>query len=77
MQVIHTISEGLVAFLMERSDHAKTMMRSVARELLATCVLRQIILQFTPYNINKVRPFLLPDDCSHGTCCTRPEQRSL
>ena len=43
-----------MAFLMERSDHAKTIMRSVARELLCTCVLRALIGQFTPYNINKV-----------------------
>ena len=53
-QVLKQISEGMVAFLMERSDHAKTIMRSVARELLCTCVLRALIGQFTPYNINKV-----------------------
>jgi len=60
MQVIHTMSEGIVAFLMERGDHAKVMMRSVARELLATCVLRALMGQITPYNINKVPVFPRP-----------------
>ena len=53
LQVIQTICEGIVAFLMERSDHAKVMMRSVARELLATCVFRALMGLLTPYNINK------------------------
>lgn len=42
-----------MAFLMERNDHSKVMMRSVARELLATCVMRPLMGLATPYNINK------------------------
>ena len=71
MQVIHTISEGIVAFLMERGDHAKVMMRSVARELLATCVLRALMNQITPYNINKARA--LPHLASHSFLSLRNE----
>lgn len=52
--MIQAICEGIVAFLMERSDHSKVMMRSVARELLATCVFRALMGLLTPYNINKV-----------------------
>lgn len=42
---------------MERNDHAKVMMRSVARELLATCVFRALMGLLTPYNINKVNSY--------------------
>ena len=48
--------EGLVALLMERSDYQKLMMRSVARDLLASLVFRPIMQHITPYNINKVPP---------------------
>lgn len=57
VQVLHTICEGVVAFLLDRSDHAKAMMRSVARELLATCVFRPLLGLVTPYYINKVLQF--------------------
>ncbi len=48
------VSEGLAAFVLERSDSSKTMVRSVARELLASCVLRNLMFYFTPYTLNKV-----------------------
>lgn len=53
-QVLRHISEGLVAFLLERHDHAKPMIRSVARELLCSCALRSAILFFNPYSLNRV-----------------------
>jgi PXA domain len=53
-QVIRMVSEGLAAFVLERSDSSKTMVRSVARELLASCVLRNLTFYFTPYTLNKV-----------------------
>ena len=46
--------EGLVALLMDRADYQKFMMRSVARDLLASLVFRPIMQHMTPYNINKV-----------------------
>lgn len=48
------VSEGLAAFVLERSDSSKTMVRAVARELLASCVLRNLMFYFTPYTLNKV-----------------------
>jgi len=54
-QVLRHISEGLVAFLLERHDHAKPLIRSVARELLCSCALRSAILFFNPYSLNRVR----------------------
>jgi len=56
-QVLRHISEGLVAFLLERHDHAKPMIRSVARELLCSCALRSAILFFNPYSLNRVRAY--------------------
>ena len=54
-QVLRHISEGLVAFLLERHDHAKPLIRSVVRELLCSCALRAAILFFNPYSLNRVR----------------------
>jgi PXA domain len=53
-QVIRMVSEGLAAFVLDRSDSSKTMIRSIARELLGSCVLRNLMFYFTPYTINKV-----------------------
>ncbi len=54
VQVMKQVSEGLVAFMLERHDHAKPILRSVARELLSSCVLRSLMSFFTPYTANKV-----------------------
>lgn len=51
--MVRHIAEGMVAFLLERHDHAKPIMRSVARELLSSCVLRSIMTFFCPYTVNK------------------------
>ena len=56
LQVMRHISEGLVAFMLERHDHAKPILRSVARELLSSCVLRSLMSFFNPYTANKVCP---------------------
>ncbi len=58
--MLRHISEGMVAFLLERHDHAKPIMRSVARELLCSCTLRPLLGFFTPYTANKVRPYKKP-----------------
>ena len=57
--------EGLVALLMDRADYNKYMMRSVARDLLASLVFRPMMQHLTPYNINKVLPLghAVPTDC--------------
>lgn len=44
-----------MAYLLERGDSSKAMLRSVTRELLAAAVLRNIMFYFTPYTLNKVR----------------------
>ena len=56
LQVLRHMCEGLVALLMDRGDYNKYMMRSVARDLLASLVFRPMMQHLTPYNINKVRP---------------------
>ena len=43
----------MVAFMLDRHDHAKPIMRSIARELLSSCVLRSIMTFFSPYTVNK------------------------
>ena len=43
-----------MAFLLERHDHAKPLIRSVVRELLCSCALRSAILFFNPYSLNRV-----------------------
>ncbi len=58
MQVLRHMCEGLVALLMDRPDYHKFMMRSVARDLLASLVFRPIMQHMTPYNINKVHSSL-------------------
>lgn len=67
------VSEGLAAFVLERGDSSKIMIRSVARELLSSCVLRNLMFYFTPYTINKVLfekvRRLLGCDRAHGFVC--------
>ena len=61
MQVLRHMCEGLVALLMDRADYHKFMMRSVARDLLASLVFRPLMQHMTPYNINKVFVHCLVD----------------
>ena len=72
MQVLRHMCEGLVALLMDRPDYHKFMMRSVARDLLASLVFRPIMQHMTPYNINKVHSSLQPARMLLGSlssCC--------
>ena len=66
--MVRHIAEGMVAFLLERHDHAKPIMRSVARELLSSCVLRSIMTFFCPYTVNKAcfTPLLIILHSSRG-----------
>lgn len=68
LKVMRQISEGLVAFLLERHDHAKPILRSIARELLSSCVLRCLISFFNPYTANKVGPFAGSTGGMHARC---------
>ena len=54
MQVCRHMCEGLVAFLLDRADYNKFMMRVVGRDLLASLIFRSIMQHTTPYNVNKV-----------------------
>ena len=64
MQVCRQMCEGLVAFLMDKADYSKLMMRVVARDLLASLIFRPIMQHMTPYNINKVwRPITAAHNC--------------
>lgn len=66
-QVLRTISDGLVVFLLERGDSSKAMLRAVTRELLAAAVLRNIMFYFTPYTLNKVGVARVPSTVTtHG-----------
>ncbi len=56
MQVLRHISDGMVQHMLERADYHQAGVRAAGRELLASCVLRQLILFFTPHNANKVVP---------------------
>lgn len=58
---IRQICDGMTAYLMDKSDFNKIMMRAAARELLAACVIRPIMYYFTPYNINKMVLALLQE----------------
>ena len=55
VQVMRHVAEGLVAFLLERHDHGKPILRAASRELLSSCVLRSIMTFFTPFTANKAR----------------------
>ena len=65
--MLQRMSDGMAAFVMDRGDYTYPMARAAARELLATCVLKQIVCLFTPYNLNKVRPVL--SSRSEHACC--------
>ncbi len=59
----------MVAFMLDRHDHAKPIMRSIARELLSSCVLRSLMTFFSPYTVNKAsHTFLTPDHQDSPYC---------
>jgi PXA domain len=51
---MRTIAEGMATFMLDRNDSSKPMLRVIARELLACCVLRSIMGIFSPHFVNKV-----------------------
>jgi hypothetical protein len=51
--MLRAVSDGLVGALLDRGDAARVATRSVARELLAGCVLRPLLMWATPYFANK------------------------
>ena len=51
--MLRAVSEGLVGVLLDPGDHSRTATRAVARELLAGCVLRPLLMWCTPYFANK------------------------
>lgn len=53
-RMIRRMSEGVISILLKREDVERPVLRSLVRELLGSCVLRGILLQFTPYTANKV-----------------------
>lgn len=55
VQVQKAVAEGLTVLLLDRSDSSKAMARSIAREMLGSAVLRNVMFFFTPYTINKAR----------------------
>ena len=54
-RMIRRMAEGVVGIILSKEDIQRPLLRSLGRELVATCVLRSIIMLFTPYNANKVR----------------------
>lgn len=60
-RVLRAVSEGLTALLLDRADSRVAMIRAVARELLATAVLRNLMFYFTPYTLNKVCTGIWPN----------------
>ena len=59
LQVLRHLADGMVQHMLERADYQQAGVRAAGRELLASCVLRQLILFFTPHNANKACPALL------------------
>ena len=53
-RMIRRMAEGVVGLILNRDDVERPAIRSLSRELLSTCVLRSIIMFFTPYQANKV-----------------------
>ena len=52
-KMIKAVSDGLVRKLLRPSDYEQVVIRSIARELLASCVLRPLMMWATPYYVNK------------------------
>ena len=50
---MRSVSEGAVSYLLDPGDLQRTPTRVVARELLAACVLRPLMMWATPYYANK------------------------
>eukprot|EP00210_Caulerpa_lentillifera_P002905 g2773.t1 len=52
-RMIRRMSEGVVSVVLKKDVHESRGLKALARELVSSCVLRQIVLLFTPYNASK------------------------
>lgn len=52
-KMLRDVSDGLVAHLLSPADKQGPLTRSIARELLSSCVLKPLMMFCTPYHINK------------------------
>lgn len=52
-QYLRSVSEGVVAYLLDMADAQRPVARVVCRELLAAAVLRPLLMWATPYYANK------------------------
>lgn len=58
-RMIKRMAEGVVGIILKKADLQRPILRSLGRELLATCVLRNVVMLFSPYNANKILLSLL------------------
>jgi len=58
-RMIKRMAEGVVGIILSKADLERPSLRSLGRELFATCVLRNVVTLFTPYNANKILLSLL------------------
>ena len=66
LQFLRAVSEGIVAYTLDRSDLQRAATRVITRELLAGVVLRPLMMWMTPYYANKVgTPCVV---CDGGMC---------
>ena len=63
-KMLTAVSGGLVGFLLDPADNSRAAVRAVARELLAGCVLRPLMMWCTPYHVNRGLYKLLEEQAS-------------
>lgn len=70
-RMIKRMAEGVVGIILKKADLQRPILRSLGRELLATCVLRNVVMLFSPYNANKVTIIcsVISNNCPHRFCC--------
>lgn len=60
-RVLHAVSEGLSVMLLGKPMATTTLARVFVRELLASCVLRPVMMLLNPYQVNKLALYLLQE----------------
>eukprot|EP00803_Ostreobium_quekettii_P004985 evm.model.scf_463.2 EVM.evm.TU.scf_463.2 scf_463:20967-31329(+) len=61
-RVIRGIAEGIVSHSVSKLDLDRPYIKALARELIATCVLRPAIMYFNPYNASRIVLSLYPEE---------------
>ncbi|GMH39284.1 hypothetical protein BSKO_07182 [Bryopsis sp. KO-2023] len=61
-RVVRRIAEGVISVVMSRDDLSRPYVKSLVRELFATCVLRPLLMFFTPYNANRLILSAFPEE---------------